>query len=112
MKLDETDLNDIDLNDINETTLLFQAGYLKIHKKFRENNEIQYSPKIPYFEVETAFKKNLTKMYFGNFKDKYANIRTELWEDINNEECKSLARRLQSDISELSPLLNREGGDN
>jgi hypothetical protein len=36
MKLDETDLNDIDLNDINETTLLFQAGYLTIHEKFRE----------------------------------------------------------------------------
>jgi hypothetical protein len=111
-KLKITELDAIDPDKINETVLLFQAGYLTIEKKFIENDGIYYSLKIPNFEVETAFKDNLTELYLGEFKDKYVNIRKELWEDINNGKCNTLAYRLQSDISILSSLLNREGGDN
>jgi hypothetical protein len=85
---------------------------LTIEKEFSENDVIYYSLKIPNFEVEQAYNDNLTQLYLDEFKDKYANIRVRLWKDINNGKCNSLAYRLQSDISNLSSLLNRESGDN
>jgi hypothetical protein len=104
--LEETDLDAINLNNINETTLLFQGGYLTIEKEFIENGEIYYSLKIPNFEVKTAFKKNLTKLYINEFKDKYTNLRKKLWEDINNYKCENLANRLQDDININPSYLN------
>jgi hypothetical protein len=106
IELKETDLDSINPDKINETTLLFQAGYLTIGKEFTENDEIYYSLKIPNFEVETAFKNNLTEIYIDDFKDKYTNLRSKLWDDINNYKCDRLASQLQDDININPSYLN------
>ncbi|MDR2545030.1 MAG: ATP-binding protein [Methanobrevibacter sp.] len=104
--LKETDLDAIDPYNINETTLLFQAGYLTIDEEFSENDEIYYSLRIPNFEVKQAYKDNLLDLYMGEFKDKYINIREKLWDDINNGHCENLANRLQDDINWNPSYLN------
>ncbi|GAA5818803.1 MAG: AAA family ATPase [Methanobrevibacter sp. CfCl-M3] len=104
--LKEIDLDAIDPYNINETTLLFQAGYLTVDEEFSENDEIYYSLRIPNFEVEQAYKDNLLDLYMGEFKDKYIDIHEKLWDDINNGHCENLANRLQDDINWNPSYLN------
>ncbi|GAA5818576.1 MAG: AAA family ATPase [Methanobrevibacter sp. CfCl-M3] len=104
--LKETELDAIDPDNINETTLLFQAGYLTVEEEFTKNNEIYFSLKIPNFEVEQAYVDNLKKLYLNDFKDKYNNIRGKLWDDINKGRCDNLANRLQDDININPSYLN------
>jgi hypothetical protein len=110
MIIEEEDLNEINPLNMENLPLLFQGGYLTIDKKLKNKNmKNSYLLKIPNFEVEQAYENNLKELYINEFKDKYANLRAQLWEDINNGECNNLAHRLQSDISKISPFLNREG---
>ncbi|MDR2544301.1 MAG: AAA family ATPase, partial [Methanobrevibacter sp.] len=104
--LKHTDLDAIDPNNINETTFLFQSGYLTIDEKIFENDEMYYKLKIPNFEVEQAYVDNLKKLYLNEFKDKYTNIREKLWDDINKGRCDNLANRLQDDININPSYLN------
>jgi hypothetical protein len=113
MIIEEEDLNEINPLNMENLPLLFQGAYLTIDKKLKNKNmKNSYLLKIPNFEVEQAYENNLKELYVGEFKDKYTNIRTKLWKDINNGKCNSLAYRLQSDISNISPFLNRDDGDN
>jgi hypothetical protein len=46
------------------------------------------------------------------FKDKYTNLRTKLWDDINNYKCDNLANRLQDDININPSYLNMKDKEN
>jgi hypothetical protein len=106
--LGENDLNEVNPLNMEVMPLLFQGGYLTIDRKFRdESGVVNYSLKIPNFEVEQAYNDNLRDLYLDKFKDKYLGIREQLWIDIRNGNCDSLARRLQADISWLPSFLNK-----
>ncbi|MDR1819484.1 MAG: ATP-binding protein [Methanobrevibacter sp.] len=104
--LKETDLDAIDPDNINETTLLFQAGYLTIEEEFIENDEIYYSLKIPNFEVKQAYKNNLLDLYIDEVEEDIINSHKQLWEDIKNGDCESLADYLEIQFGEIPYYLN------
>jgi len=72
-------LDAIDPDNINETTLLFQAGYLTVDEEFIEDDEIYYSFRIPNFEVEQAYKDNLLNIYLDEFEDDIVDSHKQLW---------------------------------
>ncbi|MDR3223408.1 MAG: hypothetical protein LBT66_06760, partial [Methanobrevibacter sp.] len=104
--LKATELDAIDPNNINETTLLFQSGYLTVEKKIFENNEFSYSLKIPNFEVEKAYQDNLLNFYLSEVEDDILDFREELWEDIKNGDCESLSDYLEIQFGEIPYYLN------
>ncbi|MDR3292274.1 MAG: ATP-binding protein [Methanobrevibacter sp.] len=104
--LKATDLDAIDIDNINETTLLFQAGYLTIEKKIFENNIMEYCLRIPNFEVEQAYRDNLLKIYLKEVEDDIIDSYGELWDDIKSGDCKSLADYLMIQFGEIPYYLN------
>ncbi|MDR3291922.1 MAG: AAA family ATPase [Methanobrevibacter sp.] len=98
----ETDLNAIDPDNINETTLLFQGGYLTIDNKIFKNNIMEYSLKIPNFEVEEAFKDNLHNLYMLKFETGFKNSQKEIWNEVINGKCEKLSQNLRAFISGIS----------
>ncbi|MDR3290810.1 MAG: ATP-binding protein [Methanobrevibacter sp.] len=99
--LKATELDAIDPDNINETTLLFQSGYLTIEKEFIENDEFYYCLKIPNFEVEQAYKENLTNIYLADVKNEFDNLQNDMWDWIRNGECDMLAKKLKIKLSRL-----------
>ncbi|MDR3222930.1 MAG: ATP-binding protein [Methanobrevibacter sp.] len=99
--LKATELDAIDPNNINETTLLFQSGYLTIEKEFIENDEFYYCLRIPNFEVRQAYKDNLTNIYLADVKDEFDNLQNDMWDWIRNGECDKLAKKLKIKLSRL-----------
>ncbi|MDR2545433.1 MAG: AAA family ATPase [Methanobrevibacter sp.] len=99
--LKETDLDAIDPYNINETTLLFQAGYLTVDEEFIEDDEIYYSLRIPNFEVEQAYKDNLTNIYLGKVADDFNIIKDDMWTWIRDGDCDKLAKKLKIKLSRI-----------
>jgi hypothetical protein len=104
--LKKTDLDAIDPDKINETTLLFQAGYLTIEKKVFDNNIMEYYLKIPNFEVEQAYKDNLLNIYLNDVEKDIIDSRIRLWESIKNADCESLSNYLEIQYNETPYQLN------
>lgn len=114
MVLDENDLNEIDPLKIEDIPLLFQGGYLTIALKFKdETNRKLYSLKIPNFEVNQAYKNNLTKIYVSDVGDDFNTLADEMWEWIKNGECDKLAKKLKIKLSRIpfSLRLNKESSE-
>jgi hypothetical protein len=109
--LKATALDAINPDKINETTLLFQAGYLTIDKEFSENDEIYYSLKIPNFEVEQAYKDNFLKLYMKKFENKFKISQQTMWDELINGNCKRLSENLRAFITGI-PYYNRISMDN
>ncbi|MDR2545029.1 MAG: AAA family ATPase [Methanobrevibacter sp.] len=109
--LKETELDAIDPDNINETTLLFQAGYLTIKKEFTKNDEIYFSLKIPNFEVQQAYKDNLLNLYIEKFGNKFKNTQQTIWDEIFNGKCEKLSQHLRAFITGI-PYYNRVSMDN
>ncbi|MDR3290989.1 MAG: ATP-binding protein, partial [Methanobrevibacter sp.] len=99
--LKATDLDAIDVDNINETTLLFQSGYLTIEEKIFESDEFYYCLRIPNFEVEQAYKDNLTNIYLEDVKNEFDNLQNDMWDWIRNGECDKLAKKLKIKLSRL-----------
>ncbi|KZX14474.1 ATP-binding protein [Methanobrevibacter filiformis] len=107
MIITETDLNEIDPMNIEDLPLLFQGGYLTIDNKFKnEMHETEYSLKIPNFEVEQAYKNNLTKFYLNEIKEDVIDSQIELWEYIKKGDCESLSNYLEIQFGEIPYYLN------
>jgi Holliday junction resolvase-like predicted endonuclease len=104
--LKATELDAIDLDNINETTLLFQSGYLTIEKKIFKNNIMEYCLRIPNFEVEQAYIDNLLKIYLSEVEEDIIDSCVELWDDIKNGDCESLADYLMIQFGEIPYYLN------
>ncbi|MDR3291052.1 MAG: ATP-binding protein [Methanobrevibacter sp.] len=104
--LKATDLDAIDIDNINETTLLFQSGYLTIEKEFIENDEFYYSLRIPNFEVEQAYRDNLLKIYLNEVEEDIIDSHDDLWNDIKNGICESLVDYLMIQFDEIPYYLN------
>jgi hypothetical protein len=109
--LKATELDAIDPNNINETTLLFQAGYLTIEEKIFESDEFYYGLRIPNFEVEQAYKDNFLKLYIGKFESKFRYSQNIIWDEIINGDCKKLSKNLRAFIAGI-PYYNRISMDN
>ncbi|MDR1819645.1 MAG: AAA family ATPase [Methanobrevibacter sp.] len=109
--LKETELDAIDPDNINETTLLFQSGYLTIKKEFTKNDEIYFSLKIPNFEVQQAYKDNLLNLYIEKFENKFKNTQQTIWNEIFNGKCGKLSQHLRAFITGI-PYYNRISMDN
>ncbi|MDR3291531.1 MAG: AAA family ATPase [Methanobrevibacter sp.] len=109
--LKSTELDAINPDDINETTLLFQSGYLTVDKKIFENNEFYYCLKIPNFEVEQAYKDNFLKLYIEKFENKFRNSQKIVWDELINGDCKKFSQNLRAFISGI-PYYNRISMDN
>jgi hypothetical protein len=101
ISLKATDLDAIDLLNIKETALLFQTGYLTIDKEFVKNDFVYFSLKIPNFEVEQAYKDNLTNMYIDELKDEFNILEKDMWDWIKNKECDKLAKKLRIKFARL-----------
>ncbi|KZX12819.1 ATP-binding protein [Methanobrevibacter curvatus] len=99
--LKATDLDAIDLLNIKETALLFQTGYLTIDKEFIKNDLVYFSLKIPNFEVEQAYKDNLTNMYIDELKEEFNILEKDMWDWIKNKECDKLAKKLRIKFARL-----------
>jgi hypothetical protein len=99
--LKATELDAIDLDNINETTLLFQSGYLTIEKKIFKNNIMDYCLRIPNFEVEQAYKDNLANIYLCDVKDEFDNLQKDMWDWIRNGDSDKLAKKLKIKLSRL-----------
>ncbi|GAA5818066.1 MAG: ATPase AAA [Methanobrevibacter sp. CfCl-M3] len=107
MVLSEGDLNEIDLMKIKDVPLLFQGGYLTIDKTFlNENNETEYSLRIPNFEVKQAYEDNLIDFYLSEVEEDIVDFKDELWEDIKNGDGESLADYLEIQFGEIPYHLN------
>ncbi|GAA5818418.1 MAG: AAA family ATPase [Methanobrevibacter sp. CfCl-M3] len=107
MVLSEGDLNEIDPIKIKDIPLLFQGGYLTIDKTFlNENNETEYSLRIPNFEVKQAYGDNLIDFYLSEVEEDIVDFKDELWEDIKNGDGKSLADYLEIQFGEIPYHLN------
>jgi predicted CopG family antitoxin len=104
--LDILELYLIDLENINETSLLFQSGYLSTEKEFFQDDTIKYSLKIPNYEVEKAFRKNLLNLYIENNEKRFIENQEEIWKDLMNGKCKKLAHYLRAFITGI-PHYNR-----
>ncbi|MDR3222943.1 MAG: AAA family ATPase [Methanobrevibacter sp.] len=104
--LKATELDAIDPTNINETTLLFQAGYLTIEKKIFKDNIMEYSLKIPNFEVEQAYKDNFLNLYVDKFENKFKNSQKIIWDELINGDCKRLSENLRAFITGI-PYYNR-----
>ncbi|KZX10321.1 ATP-binding protein [Methanobrevibacter filiformis] len=107
MIINKKDLNEIDPDDIGDLPLLFQGGYLTIDNKFKnEQNETEYSLKIPNFEVKQAYKDNLINFYLSEVEEDILDFQDELWEDIKNGDCESLTNYLEIQLGEIPYYLN------
>jgi hypothetical protein len=107
MIISEKDLNEIDPISIDDLPLLFQGGYLTIDKAFiNDYDETEYSLKIPNFEVEQAYKSNLTDIYLKKVDDDFKIIQDDMWTWIKNGDCDILAKKLRIKFSRL-PLTLR-----
>jgi hypothetical protein len=104
-------LDAIDPYNINETTLLFQAGYLTVDKEFNEDDEIYYSLRIPNFEVEQAFKDNLLNLYIEKFENRFRNSQRIIWDELISGDCRRLSEYLRAFIAGI-PYYNRISMDN
>ncbi|GAA5819801.1 MAG: AAA family ATPase [Methanobrevibacter sp. CfCl-M3] len=105
--LNERDLNEIDPINMEELPLLFQGGYLTIDKMFiNDNDEIEYSLKIPNFEVEQAFKYNLTELYMKRVESRFKSSQEQIWNEIISGKCGKLSESLRAYISGV-PYFNR-----
>ncbi|MDR3223797.1 MAG: ATP-binding protein [Methanobrevibacter sp.] len=109
--LKATELDAIDPDNINGTALLFQSGYLTIEKKIFKNNIMEYCLRIPNFEVEQAYKDNLTNIYLCDVKDEFDNLQKDMWDWIRNGDCDKLAKKLKIKLSRL-PLTLRLSKEN
>jgi hypothetical protein len=109
--LKATELDAINPDDINETVLLFQSGYLTIEKEFIENDEFYYRLKIPNFEVKQAYKDNFLKLYIEKFENKFRNSQKIIWDEIINGDCKKFSENLRAFITGI-PYYNRISMDN
>ncbi|KZX17221.1 ATP-binding protein [Methanobrevibacter filiformis] len=107
MVINENDLNEIDPKNIVDLSLLFQGGYLTIDKEYvNVNGEIEYSLKIPNFEVKQAYKDNLINFYLSEVEEDILDFQDELWEDIKNGDCESLTNYLEIQLGEIPYYLN------
>ncbi|MDR3222388.1 MAG: ATP-binding protein [Methanobrevibacter sp.] len=107
MIMSEKDLNKIGSINIDDLPLLFQGGYLTIDSKFKnELNETEYSLRIPNFEVEQAYKSNLTDIYLKKVDKDFKVIQDDMWAWIRNGDCDILAKKLRIKFSRL-PLTLR-----
>jgi len=104
--LNESELDAIDPENINETTLLFQSGYLTIEKVFFQDNKVKYSLKIPNQEVEEAFRENLLKLYIKDANNPFIKNQEAIWKDLMNGDCKKLSQDLRAFITGI-PYYNR-----
>ncbi|MDR1820091.1 MAG: AAA family ATPase [Methanobrevibacter sp.] len=109
--LKHTDLDAIDPNNINETTFLFQSGYLTIDEKIFENDEMYYKLKIPNFEVEQAFRDNLLNLYIEKFESRFRNSQRIIWDELIGGDCRRLSEYLRAFIAGI-PYYNRVSMDN
>ncbi|MDR1819251.1 MAG: ATP-binding protein [Methanobrevibacter sp.] len=109
--LKATELDAIDPDNINETTLLFQAGYLTIKEKIFKDNILEFSLRIPNFEVEQAFKDNLLNLYIEKFENRFRNSQRIIWDELINGDCRRLSEYLRAFIAGI-PYYNRVSMDN
>jgi GTPase SAR1 family protein len=104
--LKATELDAINPDKINETTLLFQAGYLTVKEKIFNDDIFEYSLRIPNFEVEQAFKDNLLNLYIEKFENKFRNSQRIIWDELISGDCKRLSEHLRAFIAGI-PYYNR-----
>ncbi|MDR0911167.1 MAG: ATP-binding protein [Methanobrevibacter sp.] len=103
------DLDNFDPLNIEETTLLFQAGYLTIKNIDKTYDEYEYELYLPNYEVEKALTKNLVKTYTQLPIKKLISARKKFWKQVNAGDCEGLKETI---MEYLIPIANKQRGQN
>ncbi|MDR2623789.1 MAG: ATP-binding protein [Methanobrevibacter sp.] len=102
-------LDGFDPLDIEDTTLLFQAGYLTIKKIDKTHEEFEYILDLPNYEVENALMNNLIRTYTQIPVQELIEYRKKFWNQVNNGDCEGLKETI---MDYLIPIGNKQRGQN
>jgi hypothetical protein len=83
----QDDLDSFDPINIEDTTLLFQAGYLTIKDIDKTQEEYEYTMDLPNYEVEKALMKNLIKSYTKIPIKQLIESRKRFWSQVTTGDC-------------------------
>lgn len=93
IKIEEQRLNNIDIENMNIESILFQTGYLTIKSKEHTRNKIIYSLGFPNLEIETSFMEFLSNFLIKP-EEKYK-IEESVVEILENLEFKKLKIQIE-----------------
>ncbi|MDR2544848.1 MAG: ATP-binding protein [Methanobrevibacter sp.] len=96
--LDEAEFDIFDIENLNQTPLLFQSGYLTIDKIEIINDEIKYTLKVPNHEVETSITKNLFSNFYTKAENNFISKRKEIYKELSEGSCDLLVKYLKKEI--------------
>ncbi|MDR2623720.1 MAG: ATP-binding protein [Methanobrevibacter sp.] len=103
------DLDGFDPLDIEDATLLFQAGYLTIKNIDKTQDEFEYTLDLPNYEVEKALMKNLVRIYTQIPIGDLIQTRKKFWNQVINADCEGLKETI---MDYLIPIGNKQRGQN
>ncbi|MDR0912745.1 MAG: ATP-binding protein [Methanobrevibacter sp.] len=103
------DLDGFDPLNIEDATLLFQAGYLTIKKIDKTQEEYEYVLDLPNYEVEKALMKNLVKIYTQIPIGDLIQSKKKFWTQVTSGDCEGLKETIRD---YLIPIANKQRGQN
>ncbi|MDR0912968.1 MAG: ATP-binding protein [Methanobrevibacter sp.] len=103
------DLDGFDPLNIEDATLLFQAGYLTIKEIDKTQGEYEYTLDLPNYEVEKALMKNLVKIYTQIPIGDLIESKKKFWNQLTSGDCVGLKETI---MDYLIPIGNKQRGQN
>ena len=100
LMLSEEDLNRVDVDKISIEALMFQTGYLTIHKVKEEYSRKFYKLKFPNKEVQISFNENLLREFLKDWKgeDSEINPLRKALENFDTQEIEFRINKLLENI--------------
>ncbi len=100
LMLSEEDLNRVDIDKISIEALMFQTGYLTIHKVKEEYSRKFYKLKFPNKEVQISFNENLLREFLKDWKgeDSEINPLRKALENFDTQEIEFRINKLVENI--------------
>ncbi|MDR0823065.1 MAG: AAA family ATPase [Endomicrobium sp.] len=92
--LDSSFFDSADIDDVDETSLLFQAGYLTVKNRVVKENTV-YTLGLPNTEVKDAFLKHLLTSYSKFPVGKIQGLKETIQEQIKNSDAGGLEQSLK-----------------